>query len=151
MAHLKLTTFTTRITAALIGGALLTAPAFADPDKDMADHTPQMDPAVTVMPGKADYFAAADLDSDSLLSASEFELFIDTLVSTGDSDAEVISASGDYLSAHAHFDKNGDEGVSYEEVTSSDPYAIQSETPAETLWEPETTIDPEPQPNPQVE
>lgn len=151
MAHLKLNTLSTRITAVLIGGALLTVPAFADPEKDMTDHTPQMDPAVTVMPSKADYFAAADLDSDSLLSTSEFELFIDTLVSTGDTDAELISASGDYLVAHAHYDSNGDNGVSYEEVSSSAPYAIQSEIPAEPMWQPETPTEPDPLPSPQAE
>jgi len=151
MAHLKLNTFSTRMTAIIIGGAVLIAPAFADPDQDMIDHAPQIDPAITVMPSKADYFAAADLDSDSLLSASEFELFVDTLFSTGDSTAKTITTSGNYLSAHAHYDINGDSGVSYEELTGSDPFVAQSETPAEPVWQPESPVEPDPMPSPDAE
>ncbi len=138
MAQHTLTLNALKITSALIIGACLpmTASALSGPDAadkpaDMQDHTPQTDWQAAPVPGRADYFAAADLNSDGGLTPNEFSLFADTLAERGDADMEAVQTSGEYAEGFAAADVNADGVVTYDEVMIT-PAAIAPEIQSET-------------------
>lgn len=112
--------------AVLAAGLSFTPLAVAGPKKVQNDtpvaekeRLPDAGETPDLTPTQADYFNAADFDNSGLLNRGEFELFVDTIASSGDSMAVTIRDNKSYAEAFTQVDQNGDDGLSLMELSPS--------------------------------
>jgi hypothetical protein len=122
---------TTITLTGLIGFAAIPAIAQQMGEVQTEDYQPPATEAMELTtPSQADYFAAADLDSDGALSRDEFTLLTNTMADSGDVDAASIRDGGTYDDAFIAKDMDGDGALNLGEI-------IEVEADVDVVVEPE--------------